>query len=72
MPLTLETEPAELEPGQYVYEVLADVVSELEPDELMALVGAVQRGDPWPRLPKQTREILEDLDSRLFDEVEEG
>lgn len=74
MALDLEGVPpetGELAPGQYVYEVLGDAVRDLEPETLMALVGAIQRGDPWPRLPRTTREILADLDARLFDEAEE-
>jgi hypothetical protein len=70
MPLHLEgPEPAAAVPaeGQFVYEVLAEVVRELEPETLMALVGSIQRGDPWPRLPRATREIFADLDARLFD-----
>lgn len=76
MPLVLEDsddsddEAGELEAGQHVYEVLGDVVRELEPETLMSLVGAIQRGETWPRLPESTRAILADLDARLFD-VEE-
>ena len=75
MPIHLgePAEPAATEPaaGQYVYATLSAVVRELEPETLMALVGSIQRGDPWPRLPRATREIFADLDARLFD-VEEG
>jgi hypothetical protein len=57
----------DMAPGEFVYDVLGDLVRELEPDELMALVGSIQRGEPWPRLAPSTRSICADLDARLFD-----
>jgi hypothetical protein len=57
----------EMAPGEFVYDVLGDIVRELEPDMLLSLVGAIQRGEPWSRLSPPTRGICAELDKRLFD-----
>jgi len=61
----------ELEPGQLAYESLADVVAELEPRVLMAVVAAVQRNDDWQALPPAVRAIFQQLEGEMFD-VDEG
>jgi hypothetical protein len=63
----LPADAGELAPGQFVFEVLGDLVRELDAEALMSLVGAIQRGDPWQRLSPSTRDICVDLDARLFD-----
>jgi hypothetical protein len=62
--------PTELAPGEFVYGVLGDVVRDLEPEVLVVLVSAIQRGDPWASLPPVVRQVLAELDGRLFDEGE--
>jgi len=67
MPLTIEEhDEEEIDEGQIAYEALRDLVAELPAETTMALVTAVQRRDPWHRLPSNLREACADLEDRLF------
>lgn len=68
-PAAAADEPGELEPGQQAYEAVAAVVGEADELTIMALLGVIQRGDPWPRVPPQVRQLLAALEAELFDDA---
>lgn len=73
MPIELvaDDNAGELAPGQFAYETIGEIVRELEPEALMTLVGAIQRGESWPRLSRSTRQIFVDLEEALFEDGED-
>lgn len=69
--LALVPDEEDGEPAAAVYDAVAATIRELPQASLVDLVGAVQRGDPWPRLPLHVRAAFVALASRLYDEPEE-
>ena len=69
MPIELlETDGDEPEPGQVAYEAISEVVADADEITIMALLGAVQRREPWARVPPNLRRLLVDLEGELFDD----
>lgn len=71
MPIEVQRDGDELEavePGQQAYEALAAVAVDADELSLMGLLGALQRGLPWEKVPPQQRKLCELLEGELFEE----
>ncbi len=71
MPLELQTDGTdddEPEPGQLAYEALQAVAVDADEFSLMGLLGALQRGIPWEKVPPQQRKLCELLEGELFED----
>jgi len=70
MPIELLEESAgdDVEPGQVAYEAIAEVVAEADEITIVSLLSAIQRRDPWERVPPNLRRLLVDLEAELFDD----
>lgn len=63
-------EEAELARGQFAYETMRDLLAELDAGDVMAVVSAVQARRDWQKVPRNVREVFEDLEAELFDDGE--
>lgn len=59
------------EPGPLLYQTIGDAIRGCPQPTLIDLLGAIQRGDPWPRLPATVRQVFDDLGAVVFEEGEE-
>ena len=62
----------EVEPGQQAFEALQAVAVDADELTLVGLLGALQRGTPWKRVPPAQRKLCEQLEGELFDEEGDG
>lgn len=72
MPIEVQRDGEELEevePGQQAYEALASLTEDFDEVTLMGLLAALQRGDPWEKVPPRLRALCEVLESELFEDA---
>ncbi len=60
------------DPGQAAYEALSAVAVDADEMTLMGLLAALQRGEPWERVPPRQRELCVLLEGELFDVEDES
>jgi hypothetical protein len=70
MPIELQSagDPELVDPGQDVYDALLTIVEVATEPQILGLLAALKRGDPWEKLSPVHRELCASLEDELFEE----
>jgi len=60
------------EAGQVAYEALAEFIDGAPGETVSQLVGAIQAGTPWERLPLKVQQACAEFEGMLFDDDAEA
>lgn len=54
--------------AEHLYEAVGEAIRASPQTTMIDLLGAIQRGDPWPRLPAHVRAVFSSLAEQVFAE----